>query len=56
MLSIGGADVIAKPEWYHEDGDYTLDVPDAVTVYKFIARVAGQYRNGAPTMAENWRQ
>ena len=33
-LSIGGADIIAKPEWYHE-------VPDTDAVYKFIARVAG---------------
>ncbi len=55
-LSIGGADIIAKPEWYHEEGDYTLDVPDTDAVYKFIARVAGQYRSGAPTMAKNQRQ
>lgn len=52
-LSIGGADVIAKPEWYHEEGDYTLDVPDTDAVYKFIARVAGQYRSGVPTMAKS---
>ena len=55
-LSIGGADVIAKPEWYHEEGGYTLNVPDTDAVYKFIARVAVQCRSGVPTMAKNSRQ
>ncbi len=55
-FSIGGADVMSKPEWYHEESDYTRDVPDTGTVYAFIARVAALYRTGASTMTNGLRQ
>ena len=55
-LSIGGADVIATPDWYYAEGDYTLDVPNNEAVYDFIAKVAALYRGGIPTMANESRQ
>ena len=54
-LSIGGADVIAKPDWLYAKGQYTLDVPDNDAVYDLIAKVAALYRHGVPTMANDSR-
>ncbi len=55
-LSIGGTDVIAKPDWYYAMVQYTLDVPNGDAVYDFIAKVAALYRAGAPTMVKDSRQ
>lgn len=52
-LSIGGANVIGQPDWYYEEGQYTLDVPSNDAAYNFIARAADIFRSGRPTMAPN---
>ena len=56
FLSIGGADVIAKPDWYYARDQHTLDVPNSSAVCDFIAKVAALYRDGVPTMADDSRQ
>lgn len=54
-FSVGGADVVASPEWYHEEPFGLWPEAGFITddqAYDFITKAAGLYRSGAPTMTE----
>ncbi|MVA56294.1 hypothetical protein [Agrobacterium vitis] len=54
-LSVGGADVVANPEWYYEEPYGVWPNAGFITddqSYEFIAKAAGLYRSGTATMAE----
>jgi len=55
-VSIGGDDVVANPEWYHED--YYAGWPSAGRISdeearSFILKAAHLYRSGQPTMQKS---
>ncbi|MGZ2484968.1 hypothetical protein ACVITL_003491 [Rhizobium pisi] len=50
-LSIGGADVLDRPDWYYEEKHDKPNELSEEDVYSLIAKGAELLRNGTPTMA-----
>ncbi|MBY5334467.1 hypothetical protein HFO99_11045 [Rhizobium leguminosarum] len=50
-LSVGGTDVVERPDWYYEEEHDAPDELSEAAVYSLIAKGAELLRNGTPTMA-----
>jgi hypothetical protein len=50
-LSVGGIDVLERPDWYYEEEHDAPDELSEAEVYNLIAKGAALLRNGTPTMA-----
>ncbi|OWV80186.1 hypothetical protein ATY77_25520 [Rhizobium sp. R634] len=50
-LSVGGTDVVERPDWYYEEEHDTPDELSEEAVYGLVAKGAALLRSGRPTMA-----
>ncbi|MGO7899540.1 hypothetical protein ACC719_18960 [Rhizobium ruizarguesonis] len=50
-LSVGGAEIVERPDWYYEEEHDAADELSEEAVYSLVAKGAALFRKGTPTMA-----
>ncbi|NNU55209.1 hypothetical protein [Rhizobium indigoferae] len=50
-LSVGGADVVERPDWHYEEEHDLADELSEEAVYSLVAKGSALFRKGTPTMA-----